>query len=592
MPQVLRVLLVEDDDGDAWLVQRALAESERTVHEIRHVRRVVDAVDELGGSAEIDIVVSDLNLPDSLGNDTVTHLRGATQLPLVILTGAHRYDAGLAALEAGAQDYVPKGDHGLGLLEKTILFAIERRRVETELNGKNAALSHMAERDSLTGVLNHGAFLKRVQEVLSESDQGCALLFFDIDGFKETNDQYGHAVGDAVLKVIGQRLGFHVDADDYVGRVGGDEFAVLIREVADPDDVAGKAKLLVRLLAEEFKAGGFQLRPSASVGHAIRPDFPISAQELMSQADQSMDAGRRQRRQAGDRVLLLEGQRALELSRGIREDQLRVHYQPLWRLSDARTSLIGYEALARWDDPHRGMVSPEEFIGLAESHDLIQSIDAWVCHRAIGQLAAEEVATSGERLSLSVNFSAKTLSQAGAAARILGILRSMRWEPSDTIVEVTESFEISPRSTAARSLRDLRSEGVRVALDDFGTGYAGMESLRSLPLDIVKTDRSLLAGLQPSGVQSPQSYRFLRGLIVLVHEIGAEILAEGIETHAQLDAVKMLGFDLAQGYFLGRPQRLGSHVLFDHRVPAQRVGGNIGSAGSLSSRAIDEGAEI
>ncbi len=431
--------------------------------------------------------------------------------------------------------------------DETVLFGhvsdlTNVREAQRELEAKNQELSHLAERDSLTGVLNRRSFLDHVQAALDEADGGkaSAVFFIDIDDFKRINDVYGHRVGDRLLCAMANRLTQNTSADHgRVGRVGGDEFAILLTG-CPPEKAASTARRLDRCLRDPIRAGGVTLRVACSIGHAESGGLALGCEEFMSRADQDMYANRRARR--GGLARKIE-----ELREALDKSQLVAHFQPIWNLQPGSPPLHGYEALVRWQHPQQGLIPPQEFITTAEEGGLIHRLDLYVIKEALQRIGAD----SG--LCLAVNCSALTLSAPGLASELLMAISAADRDPQATVVEITESVEILESSQLINTMTELRREGIRIALDDFGAGYAGLNNLRALPVDIVKIDRSLTAALAPDSKEADNTEHFLLGIRQLTESMGTQVLAEGIETAHQLEVVRALGFDYAQGFLLGRP---------------------------------------
>lgn len=413
----------------------------------------------------------------------------------------------------------------------------------TDIEEKNQQLAYLAERDPLTGALNRRGFLEHVRTSLAEcasEDRSCAVLFIDIDGFKMINDVYGHRIGDRFLCAIANRLIENTKAElGQVGRLGGDEFAVLLPASA-PSHVAGVVRRLERSVGEPMIVDGVTLAASCSIGQAVSDGSALNCEELMARADQDMYATRRARR--GGLARKVE-----ELRSALEAGQLLTYLQPIWRLSADGRSLHGYETLLRWQHPAHGLVPPQEFIHTAEAGGLIYRLDLWAATQALHRLV------SRPELKLAINCSALTLACPGMAHELVAAVKAVNRDPKSLIVELTESVDIPDNSQIMKTLNELRREGMRIALDDFGTGYAGLNNLRTLPIDIVKIDRSLVATLADESSQADNTEHFLSGIRQLTHAMGIELLAEGIETPHQLDVLQKLEFNYAQGFLLGRP---------------------------------------
>ncbi|MCH9768280.1 MAG: EAL domain-containing protein [Actinomycetia bacterium] len=433
---------------------------------------------------------------------------------------------------------------------ETVLFGhvndlTHERETQRCLEEKNLELSDLAERDALTGILNRRTFLDYVQAALDRpADDGspsmCAVLFIDVDDFKRINDVFGHQVGDRVLCAVADRLTRNTkEGIDWIARVGGDEFAVLLTGYSRLD-VDALARRLDACLRDPFRVAGVTLKSSCSVGYAVADGSQLDCEEFMARADQNMYATRR----AGRGGL---SQKTDELREAIHTGQLVTHFQPIWKIGQDSHTVHAYEALVRWQHPEKGLIPPHQFIGTAEVSGLIHQLDMWVGKDAMTRIGAEP------RLNLAVNCSALTLCVPGFAGELLAAVSAAGRDPRSIIVELTESVEIPESSQIMNTLTELRREGIQIALDDFGAGYAGLNNLRTLPIDLVKIDRSLIVSLAEDSREADHTEHFLLGIRQLTDAMGTQVLAEGIETARQLDLVQGLGFDYAQGFFLGKP---------------------------------------
>jgi diguanylate cyclase (GGDEF)-like protein/PAS domain S-box-containing protein len=418
-----------------------------------------------------------------------------------------------------------------------------------------AAVTYSAQHDTLTGLPNRGLLNDRIQHALARraSDKNVmALLFCDLDGFKNINDAHGHQVGDETLRTVSQQLVSAVRPEDTVARIGGDEFVVLCEGLEDMTDAAVVAARVRAAASAPFTVGSLSLGVTLSIGVAVASleDDEASADTLLRDADEAMYKAKRQgpneielfdeqlRVVAKARLRLLS-----EMHSAVEDNQLRLHYQPVVSLDDE--VVVGLEALVRWEHPQRGLVPPDEFVPFAERSGLITGIGAWVMGEACRQ-ASEWRRTEPHRpLDMSVNVSARQLAQ-GA-----GLVESMRMtldesglDPTSVVLEVTESALMDDAEAALRVLNELKALGVRIAIDDFGTGYSSLVYLKRFPVDLLKIDRTFIAGL---GLHKDDD-AIVRSVIELAHAFGIDAVAEGIETSQHLEILQDLGCDFGQGY--------------------------------------------
>ncbi|MGB6453716.1 MAG: GGDEF domain-containing protein [Streptosporangiaceae bacterium] len=428
--------------------------------------------------------------------------------------------------------------------------------------------------DSLTGLPNRSYVEERAKDLLTRRRERprragrTAAIFVDLDGFTAINDSVGHGVGDLVLAQAGLRLRGPVPAHDTVARWGGDEFAVLIENASSPQEVVDIAQQLTdAVAAEPFDVAGRQLSITASVGVAFTD--PDHAEHLLRNADLAMS---RAKDAGGGRVEVFAAHmhadviRRIELTSALRaaieEDGLGIEYQPVVELATSRVASV--EALVRWS--HEGeRVEPAEFLGIAEDSGLIVPLGAWVLAQACRQVVSWR--ESGWLVGLSVNFSLRQVSVPDFAETVLTALDDSGLPRSALTLEVTERVLIEIDAPIMDGLARLRYLGVRLAIDDFGTGYASLAYLRELPVDIIKIDPSFVAGLGTDGTLA----MLTRTVVQVGHDLGIEIVAEGIERPEQLELLRAMGCGLGQGFLVARPmtaQRIESLAAINGRVPA------------------------
>ncbi|HET7677198.1 MAG TPA: EAL domain-containing protein [Candidatus Limnocylindrales bacterium] len=429
-----------------------------------------------------------------------------------------------------------------------------RKRLEEELR-------HQAFHDSLTGLANRGLFLDRVEHALatlSRSDDEVAVLFLDLDDFKTINDSLGHAAGDELLKAVAARLGESLRSSDTVARLGGDEFAVMLVGATARTEAERTARRLLGILRNPFAVAGRSVVMSASIGIALADRPGTRAADLLRDADAAMY--RAKSRGKGSHVLFEQAMHTEAMARLDLEAQLRhalaenafsLDYQPIFDLGSG--AVVGYEALLRWRHAERGTIPPAEFIPLAEQTGLVVPIGRWVvrtaCREAASWSRLRAHAPGLPELGIAINLSARQLSEPALVEEILAELRAARVAPERLTVELTESAMMADRATTVAALERLRGAGVKVALDDFGTGYSSLSYLQQLPIDVLKIDRSFVAGVADGGTESAVA----RTLLQLGQALDMQVVAEGIESEVQLAVLKRLGCTFAQGYLLGRP---------------------------------------
>jgi diguanylate cyclase (GGDEF)-like protein/PAS domain S-box-containing protein len=430
----------------------------------------------------------------------------------------------------------------------------------TERKQAEAALEHQALHDSLTGLPNRLLFLDRLDHAMTrahrDNEAAPSVLFLDLDRFKLVNDGMGHDAGDELLAAVAGRLRSALRPGDTIARFGGDEFVLLIESVIDRARAEEVANRVLACFEEPFRIDGEDLLVSASVGVAMF-DPEHTAAELVRDADAAMYRAKAQGR--GRMQMFDATTREHELQRvhtenalrnALEHDELRVFYQPIFRLRDLQP--VGVEALVRWQHPARGLLPPSEFIDVAEDSGLIVPLGAWVLAESCRQVVEwnRELPVDGP-LSLSVNLSARQLGEPGLVDSVATILRDAGIDPAqvDIWLEVTETLVLRDPETAATRLAELQALGVRLAVDDFGTGYSSLSYLRRFPVSALKIDRAFVAGLG----HSSEDEAIVVAMVRLAHALGLEVVAEGVESEVQLTRLRDIGCDFAQGFLLQVP---------------------------------------
>jgi diguanylate cyclase (GGDEF)-like protein len=417
-------------------------------------------------------------------------------------------------------------------------------------------LRFFASHDPLTGLSNRTMFNDRLHQALAQAarfERSLALLFIDLDGFKDVNDTHGHTVGDIVLAELANRLRATLREGDVIGRMGGDEFVVLIEEFSEAGQVAEVAKKLLETVVRPFTLQGGECHLTASLGISIYPDDGKDADTLIKNADMAMYLVKQQGKNSYrfyspqmnvhlvERLSLESGlRRAIELG------ELTLLYQPRVGVRDGQVS--GVEALMRWQHPTQGMIGPGEFIPVAEDAGLIAAIGEWALHSACRQ--ARVWREQGlPLLRVAVNVSQKQFLQESLIQVVREALHRAVLEPGRLELEITEEMVIRNPERAMRLLAQLKEAGVRVVVDGFGTGYSSLSFLRRLPIDSVKIDRSLIGEL-PS---SADATALTRGVVAMAHSLGLTVIAEGVETREQWEFLREHGCEEMQGNYFSAP---------------------------------------
>jgi diguanylate cyclase (GGDEF)-like protein len=544
----VRVLLVEDNPGDARLVEILLAEA-GTGFEVRHADTLAAAVEELDRSPS-DVILLDLSLPDSSGLETVERVRMvAPEMPVVVLSGRDDEETALQALQGGAEDYLVKGRGDGELMARSIRYAIERKKAEEKL-------AYLAQYDPLTGLANRALFHDRLEQALARAGRDgdmIALMFVDLDRFKAVNDTLGHAGGDALLREVGRRIEGRVRNSDTVARLGGDEFAIILEGPSDAGNVARVAEDLVRSLSTPFVSSGHEVPVAASVGIAVWP--PSGEDALLKDADAALyrakhRGGNNHQFYTEEMNVQASARLALErdLRRGLEREEFLLHYQP--QVDLATGEVVGAEALLRWHHHERGLVSPAEFIPILEDIGLIIPVGAW----ALGEACRQGKVWMDAGLPpvrIAVNLSARQLARGSLVGSVEDALEASGLDPSYLELEITESLLVEDGEAGLGSVELLKKTigRLRISIDDFGTGYSSLYRLKTLPVERLKIDQSFVRGV----ATDPGDAAITAAVISLSHDLRLQVTAEGVETAEQLAFLRELGCDEAQGFYFSRP---------------------------------------
>ena len=430
-------------------------------------------------------------------------------------------------------------------------------------------IRRLAFHDPLTGLPNRLLFQDRLVQALAEArrdDHLVALMFLDLDRFKDVNDTLGHHVGDLMLREVSARIQQSVREIDTVARLGGDEFVVILTRIRDSRDPAPVAEKILEAISSRMTLAGTEVFANSSIGIALYPNDASSAEELMKSADAALyhakDKGRGNfqfftaelNRAAHERVRLDHALRS-----ALERAEFELHYQP--KIDLASRKVVGCEALLRWRHPHWGMVSPAEFIPVAEETGMILPIGAWVLREAAWQAA--DWARKGYPVRIAVNLSARQFADPTLVQSLAALLEQQQLPAHALELEITESTMMDGVAHAAQILRDIKDMGVSLAIDDFGTGYSSLAYLKTFDIDKLKIDQSFIRDIH----SDPNDAAIVRALVVLSHELGLEVVAEGVEDEAQLDFLQALGCDIAQGYYFSKPLPAAAFLEFVRQHP-------------------------
>jgi diguanylate cyclase (GGDEF)-like protein len=550
----IRVLLLSGDFRTARLIDDLLRAAWSSVQLVTHATYDAAAAEALLDHPGCCVLVDYARAPDAEGADDpmtlIEYVRmSAPEAPIVLLCTDHDEHLTLRAVRKGAQDCLVMSELDPPRLRRALIHAVERKRAESQL-------AHQALHDQLTGLPNRALFLDRLGVALERSRRSgvaLAVLFLDFDNFKEINDTRGHAAGDRVLGTLGERLGGLLRPMDTVARFGGDEFTLLFEGITSEREVVLIADRICQAAGLPIEVEGGEVTVTVSVGIALVDDPTVAPEAIIREADAAMYRAKnrgRSRFELFDEALRRRATERIELEAAIRHaiehDELCVHYQPHLVLHGME-AVAGIEALVRWQHPTRGLLAAREFMPLADELGLSVPIGRFVLGEALAQLARWR----GRRrdMTISMNISMRQLrdgalptllSEANAAGELdLGAL----------YLEVAETALAEDPEAAVGALEAIKRTGARVVIDDFGAGALSLSRLTQIPFDAIKIHESFVAGLGAD----PENASLVGALVELGHALGVTVIAEGVETDAQLEQLRELGCDAAQGYAIGRP---------------------------------------
>ncbi len=486
--------------------------------------------------------------PDEGGWDALRRCQTGRETFRNVVLRRPRQEGGISYVSISGEPLFAKdgtfiGYHGIGL-------DITKQKVI------EADISKLARLDPLTGLCNRTSFFERLNHALAVArrhGRSIALLFLDLDRFKDVNDAFGHIAGDEVLKVIARRLNKTIRDTDAVARLGGDEFIVLAEEMTNLVDVNEFGLRLLEALSESFVLRGQECRLGASIGVAMYPDDGEDAVALLKNADDAMYRAKESggnsiafvsevgKRSASDRMVLGAG-----LRRALDENQFLLLYQP--KVSIRTGAVTGVEALIRWKHPERGLIPPGAFIPLAEDSGLIRQIARWVLHQACTQ-ACQWRDDGPFPIRVAVNLSARQFIDGGLVIEVAHALAQTGLPPDLLELEITESIMMEHPDRAAETLLEIKAMGVHVSIDDFGTGFSSLARLKKFPIESLKIDRSFISDV----AVDPDDAAIVSAVIAMAHNLRLNVVAEGVETVEQIRFLRERNCDEVQGYLVSRP---------------------------------------
>ncbi len=529
--------------------------------------------------------------------------RGEPATPVFLIAAPADVATIKRAIQLGISDFAEASDSG-ELLALRIEAMVRAARERCQLHEEADRARTRASRDGLTGLAGRDSFTRSMDEALRNAkrdDYPAALLYIDLDRFKGVNDTLGHAVGDALLQEVARLLKGEVRPTDVVSaggtqgagavsRLGGDEFTVLLSKVRRAQDAGDVARRILEAVKAPVSVAGYELSTTASIGIAVFPQDGQDAETLLKCADMAMYGAKAKGPGRYEFYQPSMGQafvRRVELEKHLRHalerDEFEMRYQP--RIDIRTGTMVGMEALIRWNSPELGWVQPREFIPVAEETRLIVPIGAWVIETACAQLALwQRIGWSGLRLS--VNVSSEQFASSDLTKTVTDTLRTTSLKPQALELEVTESLMVGEDNRTALALRDLRAIGVALALDDFGTGYSSLSFLTRFPLDVLKIDRSIASGVE----DDPAAASIVEAVVTMGRRLGLRIVAEGVDSPGQAERIRELGCDEIQGFLISQPldaKELGDFRRYWRSLQEQNDGKSGGRSATRSRSMID-----
>lgn len=553
MDKKLRALIVDDSDDDTLLL---VLELRRNGYDAEY-RRVDTAPDmrEALQRQVWDVILADYTMPQFSAMAALSIVQASgLDLPFIVVSGNIGEDIAVAAMKAGAHDYIMKNSL------KRLVPAIERElrdfQVRRERKRAEERLAYLAYYDPVTDLPNRSLLLDRMSQALAyghRHDSPVAVMFLDLDRFKAVNDTFGHAAGDQLLKVVAQRLTHYVRESDTVARLGGDEFVVVITEMGHLSDAITIAQGILQVMADPIVIEGQELYISASIGIAIYPNDGADIPTLLKKADAALYRAKelgRNNYQAYTQEMDVKAATRVELENDLRtaldKGQFKLLFQPKTSLQTGK--ITGAEALLRWQHPQWGALPPAEFLSLLEESGMIGQVGAWVMTEACKQNKAWQQQGLAQ-ITVSVNVSARQIQNGALVETVAQALAESGLEAKYLELELTEERITQNIENSDRVLDSLREMGVHLASDDFGTGLSSLSFLQRFPIGSVKIDTSFTTALP----HSRESSSMALAVIAMAHSLNLRVVAEGVETPEQLNFLNIHGCDEVQGSLVCEP---------------------------------------
>ncbi|WP_449418328.1 EAL domain-containing protein [Phormidium nigroviride] len=560
-----KIILVVDDELslERLIKQRFRKQIKAKELEFIFVSNGLEALSLLEVCPDVDLILTDIRMPEMDGLTLLDKIKKVDPtLKAVVVSAYDELKNIRTAMNRGAFDFLTKPIDFNDLeitINKTLGFVREVRENQRQLQAAQEQLRYQAFYDDLTGLLNRNGFIEQIEVCIHISQEQLrnrfAILFLNLDRYQVVKFTLGHGVGEELLKQTARRLESCMPQTAIIARVGSDEFAILLKDISDNQQASNIASAIHSALETPFVLEEVAVSSTVSIGIAHSSLEGLEPEDLLRAADTAMHYAVVQSK--GSTAVFNPGMLAgaisrleleADLQRAVFNEQLHLNYQPIFSLVDEQ--IVGFEALVRWRHKVRGMVSPAEFIPVAEETGLILSLGAWVLSEAMGCLRIWlEQFPNVRPLSMSVNLSGIQLSSPDLVMLIEKLLEQFSLSGESLKLEITESMFMENAGAAGQLLAELKAKQIQFSIDDFGTGYSSLSYLHHLPIDTLKIDREFISGM----VGDSKDFDIVKTIITLAHSLGLDVVAEGIETQEQLNRLRELGCEYGQGFFFSKP---------------------------------------
>ena len=555
MPRNFTLLLVEDNPQDAELILETLRGAGFDPH-CRQVDTREDYLRELNASP--DLILSDFSLPKFDGKAALELLKASgMEIPFIIVSGCIGEEMAVECMKAGAADYLLKDR--LGRLPHAVAQALDRKRLLEEKRQAEQRLFLETFHDPLTGLPNRALFLDRVNRVILRNRRDTtkifAVVYLNLQGFQIVHNSLGPSAEDRLLIEVSRRILMRVRSADTLARLDGEDFVLLLDNLKSDDDATRVVERVRQEFLVPFSLDNQDIFLTAILGITLSMTGYVDAEHVLRDAKTAVNRAQALGRSGFaifDQVMHDQAMTRLKLETDLRQalerNEFRLHYQPIVELATGQVT--GFEALIRWQHPEQGLMAPHAFLTVAGEIRLLPSIGEWSCQEACGQLRDWQNRFSKHiPLTMSVNLSTEQFSDASLVVKLQELVRSTGIEPGSLKIEITESEIMEDPKAVSEILYQLKKLGIDACLDDFGTGYSSLSYLQQLPITFIKIDQSFVRRLGGED----DALAIVKTIVVLSHQLGRKVIAEGVETPEHLNILKSLGCEYAQGYFFSKP---------------------------------------